>query len=200
MVARCVALEVDALLLLYAECARDVRETPGAARIPALALREKARAGGLPVEVAPVLAIALGDADDGQTVRNLAKALAAFGVEARPVAMALVEKLRSLHVTDDDSFWTFDSLLHATAHVGGDDARAAIAELAARSPSPVVRSKGLYRGGLKESERSRLFAETLARVRLLLEEKSPTGWRAKMTEMAVLPIEEQAKLAPWQAR
>ena len=200
MVARCIALEVDALLLLYAECARDVRETPGAARIPALALREKARAGALPVETAPVLAIALGDADDGQTVRNLAKALAAFGQHARPVVGALVAKLRSLHVTDDDSFWTFDSLVHATAHVGGDEARAVIDDLGARSPSPVVRSKGLYRGGLKEPERTRLFTETLVRARALLDDKTSTGWRAKMTEMAVLPIEEQAKLSPWQAR
>jgi hypothetical protein len=198
MVARCLALEVNALLVLYADCSRD--EAPGAARIPAIALREKARAGALPVEIVPVLAVALGDAEDGQIVRNLAKALAAFGPRARLVVRALVEKLGALHVTDDDSFWTFDSLIHALAYVGGDEARAALDELAARRPSPVLRSKGLYRGGVKEPERARLFAETLARAGEIVAADSPEGWREKRTEMAALPIEKQQKIAPWRAR
>src|SRR5690242_16690144 len=109
MVARCMALDVSALLVLYGDCARD--KEPGSARFPAIALREKARTGALPVEVVPVLAVCLGDAEDPQIIRNLAKALAAFGPRARPVVLALVEKLKAQHVTDDDSFWTFDSLL-----------------------------------------------------------------------------------------
>lgn len=200
MVARCVALDVNALLVLYAECAGGADALPGGARIPAVALREKARAGALPDQVVPVLAVCLGDTQDPQTVRNLAKALAAFGARARPVIAVLVDKLRALHVTDDESFWTLDSLIYAVAYVGGPEARTSVEELATRQPSPVVRSKGLYRGGLKEPERSKLFTETLARARVLLDEDSPAGWREKQTDMAVLPIEKQAKLSPWQAR
>lgn len=198
MVARCMALDVQALLVLYGDCARD--KEPGSARFPAIALREKARLGALPVEIVPVLAICLADAEDPQTIRNLAKALAAFGPRARPVVLALVEKLKAQHVTDDDSFWTFDSLLYALAYVGGDDARATIGELASRTPSPVVRSKSLYRGGLKEPQRLELFAQTIARAADILDAERPEGWREKQTDMAALPIEKQSKAKPYQTR
>jgi hypothetical protein len=192
------ALDVNALLVLYADCARD--KEPGSARFPAIALREKARLGALPVEVVPVLAVCLGDAEDPQTIRNLAKALAAFGPRARPVVLALVEKLKAQHVTDDDSFWTFDSLLYALAYVGGDEARAAIGEVASRTPSPVLRSKSLYRGGLKDAQRSELFAQTIARAADILDAERAEGWREKQTDMAVLPIEQQTKAKPYQTR
>lgn len=198
MVARCMALEVHALLVLYADCARDTE--PASARFPAIALREKARIGALPVEVVPVLAVCLVDADDPQTVRNLAKALAAFGPRARPVVLALIEKLKAQHVTDDDSFWTFDSLLYALAFVGGDDARAAIAEAASRSPSPVLRSKSLYRGSLKEPQRAELFAQTIGRVADILDAERAEGWRDKQTSMDALPIEKHTKAKPYQTR
>jgi hypothetical protein len=198
MVARCMALDVDALLVLYADCARD--KEPGATRFPAIALREKARIGALPVEVVPVLAVCLGDAEDPQTVRNLAKAIAAFGARARPIVLALIEKLKATHVTDDDSFWTFDSLLYALAYVGGDDARATLGELASRTPSPVLRSKSLYRGAVKDAQRSELFAQTIARAADILDAASAEGWREKKTDMAVLPIEKQTKAKPYQTR
>ena len=197
MVARCMGLEWRALFLLYSECLLD---GAAGARIPAIALREKARRQELPVQTVGLVGLCLADTDDPQTVRNLAKAIAAFGSGGRDALGAILDKLTTLHVTDDDAFWTFDSLLHAVGFVAGPEAERAIDAVAALKPSPVVRGGGVYRGGLAEADRERMFRETLDRVRALLAQDGAVPWRDKRTEMDALPIKKPERMAPWRAR
>jgi hypothetical protein len=197
MVARCMGLDWRALFLLFSECLLDGAD---GARIPAIALREKARRQELPVETVGLVGLCLADTDDPQTVRNLAKTIAAFGADGRDGLGAVIDKLNGTPVTGDDAFWTFDSLLHVVGFVAGPEARLAIDAIAALEPSPVTRSGSLYRGALTAAERERMFRETLDRVRALLAQDGAVPWRSKNTEMEMLPIKDAERMAPWRAR
>jgi hypothetical protein len=194
---QCMALSWRDLLWLYGDLARD---TPEHAIVPALALREKARAGELPDEVIPLLVACLIDTDAHGTVAHLAKALAAFGRRAQIASPYLVDKVRVLHVTDDESFWSLDGCLHALGYLGGAGVSELLDELTTRQPCPVTRAGAVYQGQIPETDRRQLFDETLQRVRELLADDTLEGWRGKRTQRQGQDAAPRAKLSPWMTR
>lgn len=197
LVARCTALPPNDLIALYGEL---LSEDPHATTIPALALRDVARKGGLDDDMVPLLVALLVDAPNLATFTHLAKALAAFGRDAEMASPYLVDKLRSLQVTNDRRFWVLDSGLHALSYTGGDAAKAFVDEIESEDPSRVLRSKSVYQGDLDDEARAALHTETLAAVRARLDEKRP-AWREKATTReSVVKSDAPKRTAPWMTR
>jgi hypothetical protein len=192
----CLDLEWRALLHLYSEIQR---EAPDRTALPALALREKARGDALPEATIPLLIACLVDAEPTETVANLAKALAAFGRRAEAAAPYIVERLRSLPVTDDAAFWAYDGCLHALGYVSGPSELPFLDQLAGLSRPPVC-PRGVYTGDIPEDDRGRLFADTLERVRALLQREDDGGWTGKNTGRAAAPVRGPSKRGFWTVR
>ncbi|MFH1810331.1 MAG: HEAT repeat domain-containing protein [Pseudomonadota bacterium] len=194
---QCMALSWRDLLWLFGDLLQDA---PEHTIIPALALREKARAGELPEEVIPLLVACLIDSEAPGTIDHLAKALAAFGRQAQIATPYLIDKLRTLHVTDDESFWTLDGCLHALGYLGGEGATSFLEELANLQPCPVTRAGAVYQGEIPEQDRRLLFEETLQRVREFVADDTLEGWRSKRTQRQGQDVETRPKLSPWMTR
>ncbi len=176
----CAALPWRALLALYADLATD---SPDHATWAAIALRNKARLGELPESVIPILALCLRDAAAPGAVVNLAKALAAFGREASIASPFLIERIRQLHVTDDELFWVLDGCLYALGFIGGKDAPAFLEELGRLPVSPAIRAGRVYQGELTVEDRTEMFKRALEKVGRMLA-SDPGCWRGRATKLA----------------
>lgn len=196
--ARCVAADPRVLLTLYADF---LTESPEDTALPALALRDQARAGKLDLTYVPILTVALVDAPNNDTFLHLAKALAAFGHAAQTSAPFVVERLSALSITDDGAFWTLDGGLWCLGHLGGDVAADFVRSLQKESPPRVQRSKSVYRGTFNDDERQELFEATLQGVTKRLQAGDSGGWRGKQTTMTILAAAEAPKkMSPWMIR
>ncbi len=199
LLASCREAEPLVNLSLYAEC---LGSFPHDATLPALALRDQARAGLIGDELIPLLAIATVDAPNLAAFLHLAKALAAFGSRARSASPILVERLDGIQVTTDRRFWALDGGLWALAHTGGDVATRFLDKLAGEKPSRVMRSKSVYRGDLTDDERERIHHETLSRCRAQAAQDS-AGWTTKLTTLEPHIDDDTTKstaLKPWMTR
>lgn len=200
LVERCRQMDNRQLLGLYAEFLGHEEEIH-LTSLPALALRERARAGEVEDELVPLLTICLVDAPNLSTFTHLVKALAAFGRKAEMAGPYVVDRLRSLHVTNERRLWVFDSALHALGYLGGEAARTFVAELEGESPSRVLASRSVYQGEPSDEERQRMFEATLTRVRTLLAEEDPGGWTNKRTERVKrVGKQKPSRMAPWMIR
>lgn len=178
----------------YAELAEG---PPEGAVLPALALREKARAGELPEEAIVLLTVCMVDAPHHEALRHLAKGLAAFGRQAQIAERPLIQRLQGLTVRDDESFWTFDSCLHALGFLGSKEALALVTELSKVSPSPVQLTKAGYEGERSSEERKAIFDATLKSVRASLEAEKPASWRKKATDKKATSRAVEKKTVEW---
>ncbi len=160
---------------------------PDKAQVAALALRDKARAGELPDDCVALLDTCLAEAPDSVCAAHLAKALAAFGRRAQPAAPTLCARIRDLHVTDDVGYWILDGCLFALGFLGGAAAKALLDALDAEAPSRAVRSDSVYDGELSREERGRRYADALARVRALVEQRDPGVWRPQQARPTRAP-------------
>jgi hypothetical protein len=191
------ALPWDAVLALYAEM---LRAQPDATGMLARVLRDKARAGEVPVEAVPVLTVCLVDAPNPEALSQLAKALAAFGRDARVAAAPLRDRMVSLAVGSDEAFWALDGCIHALSYLGGPAALSGVDALEARGAGQ-VRARGVYKGALAAQERESLMADSLreARARLALPDPGPR-WMAKSTSREAVESAPARKTAPWMTR
>ncbi|MEW5855389.1 MAG: hypothetical protein AB2A00_41830 [Myxococcota bacterium] len=194
---RCAGLPWQACLQLYAEMIRDA---PDATPVLARALRDKARAGDIPDEAIPVLVCCLVDTNNAHALAQLAKTLAAFGHKAGMAAPYLVQKIRALTVTSDETFWALDGCLHALSHLGGTEPVALLDELGTQDPPLVTRARKLYQGVITEEDRRKIFAETLEVARARLEKGKGGGWKKKRTDRAATESQPKGKTAPWMTR
>jgi hypothetical protein len=196
--ARCLDADPLVNLSLYADL---LDSSPFEASLPALALRDQARAGLVGEDLIPILAVAAVDAPTLATFIHLAKALAAFGARARSTAPLVIERLDAIQVTNDRRFWALDSGLWVLAHLGGDAARAWIKSLQAEAVPRALRSKSVYRGGIPDDERAMIFAETLAATWAASAVDSP-GWTQKSTSLVLATDDDKAapRVAPWMTR
>jgi hypothetical protein len=194
---RCAALPWQECLQLYAEM---LTEAPDATPILARALREKARAGDMPGQVIPVLVCCLVDTHNPHALSQLAKTLAAFGHQAAMAAPYLVDKIRSVNVTTDETFWALDGALHAASFLGGNEVRALLDDMKTQEVSPVLRAKGLYVGTIPEAERQQIFTETLEIARARTANGKGLGWRGKKTERVAKEGKVMKKTTPWMTR
>lgn len=194
--ARLLSLPFEALLALYAETQQS---QPDATGTLARALRDQARAGKVSTDAIPVLVYLLVDAPNAEALSQLAKALASFGRQAALAEPHLVERLRTFTVISDPTFWAFDGALHALGYLGGDLTHGLLDELAARSPSPVLRARGTYRGTMAESDRQARFEVSLADVRTRLDGPE-VRWADKQTQLAAVEEQPAGRMAPWMTR
>ena len=195
---RCVEADPLVNLTLYADF---LGTTPDDATLPALALREQARAGRIDPELIPVLAVALVDAPNLAAFSHLAKALAAFGARARMAARLVIDRLRPLQVTTDGDFWALDGGLWVLGHLGGVDARAFVVDLKKERPARVQRSKSVYQGAFDDAERQEVFDASVLGVLALIDAGDAPGWRHKATNLSLVGDAAPAKrLAPWMTR
>ncbi len=200
---RCLKQPPEVSFLLYADL---IDTQPTAAHVPARVLREHGRAGRLTDDhIGPLLA-SLSSAPDGQCVMDLAKALATFGREAQAGVPFVVKLLENLNVVDDESFWTFDTLLYVLGYLGGADARTALKKIEEEEPPRPLRAKDLYRGEWEEELSAKLFGDSIARTprrAAIPDGKFIGGWSKKETS-AQPPAEEDAappqKMSPWMTR
>lgn len=172
-------LPADELFNVYLNL---VEETPEKAQLPALALREKARAGKLGDDDVPMLEACLICAPDLSCVMHLAKALAAHGRKAQSAAAALCARVRLMRVTDDLTYWGLDGCVWALGYLGGDEARELVEELRAEEPPRVVAQVG-YEGEVSAAHRKKHWAKTLTQVRALIDGADPGPWRSKKTTL-----------------
>jgi hypothetical protein len=198
--ARCRGLGVDDNLALYAELLGD-DEVRHEASLPALALRDKARAGEVDRQYIPLLVVALVDAPNLAAFTHLAKALATFGRAAHMAAPYLIERLEGVAVTNDRRFWVLDAGLWSLGYVGGEGTKAWIERLAGERPSRVLRSKSVYQGEIREEQREEMHRRTLEGVLALLDREDPGGWLDKKTSLkAAATGAKPTRMAPWMTR
>lgn len=199
LLAQCVAADPRVNLQLYADF---LGSSPHDATLPALALREQARAGLIDDELIPVLAVAITDAPNLSAYLHLAKALAAFGDRAQSAVGLVAERLEGLQVVNDRRFWTLDGALWVLGALGGPVAKGVVAAIAAEDPPRVQRSKSVYRGALSEAERQEIFDDTVAGVLAMIDAGVHPGWTKKATTMsAAAPADEtKGRMAPWMIR
>jgi hypothetical protein len=195
---RCRALDVNAVLALYADMLAEENHD---ASLPALVLRDKARAGEVDEEIIPLLVVALVDAPNLATFTHLAKALAAFGRKAQSGALYVVDRLQQIAVTNDRRFWVFDSGLWTLGYLGGEHARLFLEELAAEKNPRVLHSKSVYRGDLDDKARAAIFKRTVEEALAMIAKDDAGEWRDKKTEMGTTESKaEPSRIAPWMIR
>ncbi len=199
LVARCRDLPAEALCALFVEGLQKKHDAT--CEVAARALRDKARAGALDDDTWPVLVACLVDAPTLRSALHVAKALAAFGRRAGPAAPYLIERIRAVLVTDDESFWALDGMLHALSYVGDGRNVTFTNELAAQTPSVVMVSRSVYRGALGDDDREAMFYDTLEDVADRLESDDPGTWRTKTTRLAAAGDDDAGGgLKPWMTR
>lgn len=200
---RCLEQPPEVSFLLYADL---VETQPTAAHVPARAIRDHGREGRLTdAHVGPLLA-SLSAAPDRVCIMDLSKALASYGRDAQAGVPFVVKFLDDLNVVDDETFWTFDTLLFVLGYLGGEDARQALARIAEEKPPRPIRAKDLYRGEWEEELRAELFARTIAktqRMAAIPDDEFIGGWTKKQTN-AEPPTNDDAapppKMSPWMTR
>jgi hypothetical protein len=194
---RCRALDWRALLVLYGDLSIDSSLHAGWA---ALALRDKARAGELPPEAIPILALCLRDAEDAGTIVHLAKTLAAFGRDGAVATGFLIDKLRDLHVVDDATFWSWDGSFFSLGYIGDERAVDFVRELEQMSKPPVVRAGSVYDGDLPAKEREAMFRFACTRVGEMLADPEGATWTSRQTTKPLVEEQPKAKKGFWMVR
>lgn len=177
---KCAKLDWPGLCHLYAQL---LREAPQHLDLPARALREKARAGDVPVDAMPALTACIAGTDNSLVIVELAKACAALGRKAGMASPVLIEKMRSFLIGDDPEFWAFDGCLHALSHIGGDEAEINEYLNEIEEKPPVIRTGNLFQGSIETEVRAQLFVDSLAKVRARLAEEDPAPWTNRVSSL-----------------
>jgi len=187
------ALSADELCTLYLDL---VDRAPQQAHVAALAVREKARAGGVEPAQVPLLEACLICAPDLSCVVHLAKALAALGREAQSAVPALVDRMQSIQVTDDTLYWILDGCTWALGYLGGDEACARLDAWRAEKPARVVAQVG-YQGRLPRAHREKHWAKTLEVVREKAAAADAGVWREKKTTLQPQQDDGERETVSW---
>lgn len=194
-VEKCDQLDWQGVCHLYAKL---VKEAPKHLDIPARALRNKARAGALPVEAIPAVMACITATEDPVVIGDLAKTCAALGRQAGMASTVLLQKMNDFIINDDAEFWAYDGCLHALGHLGGDLEEIEAYLKAVEEEPPILRTGSLYRGEMEAGVRAQLFVDTLKRIREMLSQEDLPGWTGPRSELST-EQEPTKKLSPWMA-
>ena len=200
--AACMAQPPEVSLLLFGEL---IESYPSGAHVPARALRNHGRAGALEERHLAPLVTCLAMSQDPSSIVDLAKALASYGRAGQVGAAFVVRHLDELNIVDDETFWTFDSLLYVLGYLGGDEAKECLARVRDEVPPRPLRAKDLYRGEWDEEARAAQFSSTIARTNRMAaidDSEFVGGWTEKLTDAtaAKTAATEKPKLSPWMTR
>jgi hypothetical protein len=193
-VRRLLALPLDDLFELYFVAATTM---PDKADVPALALRQRGRAGELNDRHVELLKAALEASPNLLCAGHLAKAAAAIGRPAQPAAPALCACLQDAVISNDADYWSFDGAVCALGYLGGADARTMIDALATEEPSRAVRSDSIYQGDMPKAARASAFSSVLQRARALWEQDAPGCWTTQHMKPRGGVAVAATKRKPW---